>query len=248
MSHEFWIEPTDYTVDPGAPITANFRNGEKLKGVPLPYFDRRSIHLDMAHNTQTTALSPRNGDLPAIAITAPETDGLLILTHQTAPSSLKYKTWEKFARFAEHKDFADIKARHTARNLPEQDFFETYSRFAKSLIAVGNGTGTDRRTGLETEFVALTNPYDQTFDHNFRARLFDGDAPRPDAQVEMFDRASDGTVTITLHKTDADGYVTLPVTPGHSYLLDAVILRPAPQDDRSVWETLWAALTFAVPE
>ena len=42
------------------------------------------------------------------------------------------------------------------------------------------------------------------------------------------------------------------MTPGHTYLLDAVILRPVNEgaafdEDLPVWESLWAALTFAVP-
>jgi hypothetical protein len=77
-------------------------------------------------------------------------------------------------------------------------------------------------------------------------------APRVDAQVEVFDRAPDDTVTITLHRTDAAGLATVPVLAGHEYLFDAVVLRraPDPGDDPNapVWETLWAALTFAVPE
>jgi hypothetical protein len=41
--------------------------------------------------------------------------------------------------------------------------------------------------------------------------------------------------------------VNIPVKSGHEYLLDAVVLRAADPDDGAVWETLWAALTFAVP-
>jgi hypothetical protein len=82
--------------------------------------------------------------------------------------------------------------------------------------------------------------------------LFYQDAPRPDAQVEVFARAPDGTVTVTLHRTDAAGEARVPVAPGHDYLFDAVVLRPSleagSQERAPVWETLWAALTFAVPD
>ena len=72
-------------------------------------------------------------------------------------------------------------------------------------------------------------------------------APRPHAQVEIFAKAPDASVTVTTRQTDAQGTVTLPVLPGYQYLLNAVVLRPAPQDADYVWESHWASLTFAVP-
>jgi hypothetical protein len=56
---------------------------------------------------------------------------------------------------------------------------------------------------------------------------------------------------ITLHRTDADGIASLPVKAG-CYLVDAVVLRePTAElaaEAEIAWETLWAALTFGVPE
>jgi len=73
-----------------------------------------------------------------------------------------------------------------------------------------------------------------------------------DGQVELFEKAPDGTVEITLYRTDAEGIATLPVKAGHSYLVDHVVLR-IPSDElieasEVEWETLWADLTFGVPE
>ena len=55
------------------------------------------------------------------------------------------------------------------------------------------------------------------------------------------------TVTVTTTRTDTAGKARIAVAAGHEYLLDAVVLRPAPEGAKAVWETLWAALTFAVP-
>jgi len=80
--------------------------------------------------------------------------------------------------------------------------------------------------------------------------------PRIGAQVEIFERRSDapdaGPARITTVLTNDDGIALIPVKAGHDYLLDNVILRaPAPalaEAKGAVWETLWAALTFAVPD
>ena len=68
--------------------------------------------------------------------------------------------------------------------------------------------------------------------------------------MELFDRGPDGSVDVRLYRTDAEGRAVLDVAPGHAYLVDHVVMREVePADETgSVWESLWASLTFAVPE
>ncbi|WP_229884429.1 DUF4198 domain-containing protein [Roseobacter sp. MH60115] len=252
VGHEFWIEPKKYLIDPGAPVVASLRNGENFKGTSLAWFENRFTRFEMAMGEKITAVDGRMGDTPALQGTAPDQDGLLVVLHETAPSRLTYKIWEKFLKFADHKDFTTAASDHLAAGWPQEGFRESYTRHAKALIAVGSGTGQDRAFGMDTEFVALTNPYAREFDGQMRVQVLYQDVPRADAQVEIFDRAPDGAVTVSLTRTDAAGEASVSVTSGHSYLLDAVVLRPSPEAGTSetapVWETLWAALTFAVPE
>ena len=222
-AHEFWIDPVEYQVESGAPLVADLRNGQEFRGVSLGYFDRNFARFDLIGPDGTLPATGRMGDVPALDMVA-GAPGLWVVVHETMPSTLTYKDWDKFQAFADHKDFPDIAARHAARGLPDTGFKESYTRLAKSLIAVGHGRGADRVMGLETEFVALNNPYAGGIE-SMTLQLLYRDAPRADAQVELFDRAPDGSVAITLHRTDAEGRVSLPVRSGHSYLVDAVVLR-----------------------
>ena len=250
LSHEFWIEPHQYQVESGNPLLADLKNGENFKGISLGWFDRQFTRFDMHTSDKVLPVTGRMGDTPALQATAPQ-DGLLIVAHETTESMITYREWEKFLKFVDHKDFRDAVATHEANDWSKEEFREAYSRHAKALIAVGNGMGADRALGLETEFVALTNPYAEGFDGVMQVQVNYQGAPRIDTQVEVFDRAPDGTVNVTLHRTDEVGQTQVQVTPGHTYLFDAVVLRPSARagtDDRApVWETLWAALTFAVP-
>lgn len=245
VSHEFWIEPERFQVETGAPLSAQLRNGERFKGSAVPYFPERTARFELIRDGEVTPVGGRTGDIPALETVA-DGDGLAVILHETGPTLLTYQTWEKFAGFAEHKGFADIRARHEARGLPMENFKETYRRFAKALVAVGDGEGSDSDMGMETEFVSLSDPYDPNFEQNFKSRLLYQGAPRADAQVEIFDRSPEGEVVTTTARTDRDGVVSVPVTPGHDYLLDAVVLREA--EGEAVWETLWASLTFGVPD
>lgn len=251
-SHEFWIAPEKYQVESGSAIRADFKNGQEFKGATLSFFDRNSVRFDVAVGGRMGTVTARSGDAPALQLPEGSEDGLFVVLHETTPSTLTYKTWEKFAKFAAHKDFPDAEADHTAAGWPRDGFKERYTRHAKALIGVGDGIGADQMYGLATEFVALSNPYEAGFDGTMKIALYYGDALRPNAQVEVFAMAPDDTVTVTLHRTDAKGEAEIPTKPGHSYLFDAVVLRPAADAGGDpkvpVWETLWAALTFAVPQ
>lgn len=248
-AHEFWIEPDAYQVDPGEAMTARLRVGETFAGAEQTYLPRNFERFDMQCDGKLSEVLGRAGDRPALNVEATG-EGLCVIIHQTRDYTLTYRDWQKFVNFVEHKDFDGVLQDHAARGLPETNFVELYSRYAKSLIAVGDGAGADTEVGLLTEIVAEANPYTDDLSEGLPLRvLFDG-APRADAQVELFAKAPDGQVDVTLHRTDDEGRVTIPVQAGYAYLADAVVLRALSpeEDDDPVWESLWASLTFAVPE
>lgn len=245
LAHEFWIEPFEYQVQPDQPLRAHLRNGEDFAGSAQAYFTNRTQRLEVISDGTTHRLSPRLGDLPAIAREHPA-EGLNILIYESTPSQLTYTDWDKFQKFAAGKDFANIGQRHDARGLPRTGFSERYTRHSKSLVSVGHGQGADQETGMRTEFVALANPYTDALEQGLPVRLLWAGKRRGDAQIEIYAQAPDGTVTLSHIRTNSDGEALIPVTSGHRYLLNAVVLTPL-YDQPDVWETLWAALTFAVP-
>ena len=249
LSHEFWIDPQAYAVPEGAPLVADIRVGETLEGAAYSYIPPNFRRFEVVLGEDVTPVEGRAGDRPALNMAVPG-EGLAVIVHVTRDYTLTYREAEKFLNFITHKDFPGVLEQHAARGLPETGFVERYSRHAKSLIAVGGGAGSDREVGLLTEIVALANPFTDDLSAGLPVRVLYEGAPRADVQVELFARAPDGTVEVTLHRTDAEGRAVLPVTAGHSYLADAVVMRPVDPmgADNAVWESLWASLTFAVPE
>jgi hypothetical protein len=247
-AHEFWIDPLDFIISSDEPLEARLRVGQSFEGGSLSYLNRNFTRFELAFGADVTDVEGRLGQNPALRV-EDHGEGLAVILYETTDNRLTYDEWESFLRFAEHKDFPDIEARHLARGLPMTGFMESYSRHAKSLVAAGNGEGADREYGLRTEFVALANPYTDDLSGGFPIQLLLDGQPRADAQVELFDRDAEGEVTITLHRTDAEGRAVLPVEPGHEYLADAVtLLEVEPTaDSAAVWHTLWASLTFEVP-
>ena len=235
-----------------APIAADLRNGELFKGSQQSYFERTTTRIEATIGDTTAPIEGRMGDRPAIQLPAPQQNGLMILAHEAAPAVITYKDWPKFMKFVAHKDFSEAEATHTARGWDKEGFKETYTRHSKSLIAVGTGQGADRALGLATEFVALDNPYAADFDGVLDVELLYNDAPRANAQIEVYARDEEDMVEVTIVRTGDQGRAAIPVEAGMEYLLDAVVLRPAADAttvaEGPVWETLWASMTFAVPQ
>jgi len=250
QGHEFWIDPERFIVPAGAPIRADLRVGETFEGGAQILNPLRLRRHDVATGEGLLPGEGRLGDRPAIVQAVPE--GLAVILVATVDSKLTYSAFEDFEAFVTHKAAGWTVEAHGARDLPPSGFAEAYSRYAKSLVAIGDGAGSDRAFGLETEFVALKNPYSDDVSQGLPVEVLYGGAPRAGEQVEVFEKAPDGAVAVSTITTDGDGRALIAVRPGHRYMLDSVVLREPSAEvaeaTGAVWESLWANLTFAVPE
>ena len=249
LSHEFWISPQTYTVPAGGQLIADIRVGQFFEGSAYSFIPQRFTRFDLVMGDTVTPVDGRVGDRPALKMDAPA-DGLVTVVHQTGDSTLTWDDPALFDQFVRHKDFPWVLDINKERGIPETGFSERYSRYGKSLIAVGNGEGADREVGMETEIVALANPYTDELPDGLPVLVLYQGKPRADTQVEVFTKTSHGEVEDLFYRTDAEGKAMIPVKPGVEYLVDAVVMRELQQKvlKDPVWESLWASLTFRMPE
>lgn len=245
-SHELWLDAEKYQVEIGEKIDVSVRNGENFKGISLSYFPKRFVDFYWTQNDATRhAAKSRAGDSPAFSETAQD-DGLYRVIYQSSGDTLTYVKWEKFVNFATHKGFSKAPEAHLARGLPQTPIRERYTRYCKALVAVGNGKGADYAAGMALEFIALENPYQDETEDGLLIELRKEGVLFANKLIEIFQRDAQGAVTSWNMTTDANGRVLIPVKAGATYLVDSVVLRPVEDQDHT-WESLWAALTFAIP-
>lgn len=248
-AHEFWLQPLDYTIAPDAQLQVEWRNGEHMEGVDIPYLPQGPVRFEVVAGDTVTPYSGRLGDSPALQMPAPG-EGLAVVVLETIDTLLTYEDFAKFERFTQHKALTGVLDLHRERDLPKIGFTESYRRFPKALVAVGAGQGADRFMGLRIEIVALANPYTDDLSAGMPLQVYLDGKPRAGAQLSIFAKAPDGTITETFYQTDADGQVTVPALPGTEYLADSVDLYALPNNDTNmgpVWHSDWAALTYLVP-
>ena len=248
-AHELWISPESYRVAPGETIRAAIRVGEEFSGASYPWLPRGIERSEVVQGGAARPVAGRVGDRPAIAAPALG-DGLAVIVHETTDQTVRYEddfaTW---GRFTDHKGFPEAAERHLERGGAEDLVIEDYRRYAKSLVAVGSGEGADAAVGLDAEIVALANPYADGAGEVPVRVLYRGEAA-PGKLVEVFERAPGGGVEIAEVTTDAEGVARVPVRPGHEYQVDSVFLEELdpPSGTGATFGTLWANLTFLVPE
>ncbi|MDQ2088624.1 DUF4198 domain-containing protein [Marimonas arenosa] len=246
LSHEFWIEAQTYQVRPGGQIEAGLYNGQYFTGVEMAWFETRISHAGWMQGADSGGFDSRSGDRPALKLPAPG-PGLVQLLYQSTARKLTYTDWGKFENFAASKGNGWAIARHAERGLLRTGFSESYTRYCKALVAVGDGAGADRATGMEVELVALSNPYTEPPQAGLRVEMRYKGRPLPETQIDVFEKKDDGPAESFHVITDLAGRATVPLKPGHRYLLDSVVLREPETDGPHVWESLWASLTFEVP-
>lgn len=248
-AHEVWIEPLQWKVRQSDVVLANIRNGEYFSGFNISWNDEQTVRSEAWLRDNMFEVTGRLGDLPALKIQA-DTNGLLVFLHQSDHRTINYNDFGKFSNFLAEKGHESILDEHANRGLTETLVKEAYSRFSKSLIAVGPGEGTDAPRGLELELVALTNPYTLNPEDLMSVQLYYEGAPLSDNKVTVFERAEDGTVSEFFLQTDTDGKVSFPTSERMTYLIDSVVIREpskilVAKTRGAVWESLWASLTFS---
>ena len=247
LAHEFWIEPKDFRVEPGAAIRADLKTGQKFKGDVFPYLRDRFVSYRLTGRSGGGDVARYDGASPSLDVRAAQ-PGLNIVTYHSRPDRLIYRDWDKFTAYAEYEGLDQAVAEHRRRGLPETDFSETYIRCAKALIQAGPVTAQDRdrAIGMPLELVAQANPYAEEQSGAFAVRLLWRGEPLGGVQVAIFQDRGGGNVRRSVVRTGKDGIAFVPLDGGGRFLLNAVQLLPADPNSGDEWESHWASLTFAV--
>ena len=247
-AHEVWITPHSYYSAAQTPLQADIRNGQNFIGDPLRYRPNKIQTLAFLTPTDILPITGRLGDQPAIQTRAPIA-GQNILIYQSQPEKLTYQKFEKFADFVTEKADETLLKIHMQRGLPDKDFTEIYTRFAKSILVrdIEKKGLPDRYSGMEVEFVLENSWLHTDGANNLPIRLFYQDRPLAGAKITVFEKSVDRDISQKTLYSDKQGYVYVTPVSGHEYLVDHVTIRPIDPDKNTygaVWESLWASLTF----
>jgi len=248
-AHEFWIQPHAYRLEAGSPLVADVRVGMDFGGNQMAYLPSTINAFNITDADGPYKIEGRIGDIPAVNIT-PTGDGLQILNLFSTSSVLTWDEFQKFDDFVNLHGMSWVLERHAARGLPDVGFKEAYTRFVKSLVAIGGGAGQDHFTGMFFELVAGKNPYTDNMSGGMPITVLFKGEPLPDKQVDLFYRNLDGQVSRLSVQSDANGRALIPNIGDGEYMVNVVhMIEPFPEDQARTgvaWHSLWGSITYAI--
>ena len=247
-AHDFWIEPTRFSVTAGDRVELVLRVGQDLAGDRLPYINNWFSDYRVVAPDGTRPVEGLMGDDPAGSFAAREA-GVHVVGYRSTVDFVEMEP-AKFRSYLEDEGLEHVIATRAARGDSGKPAREIYSRCAKALVDVTGAS--DDETWSETlgytlELLPERNPYALAPGDSLPVQLLYEGEPIGGILVQAYvaDRPDDKFAA----RTDARGRVTLPLSRPGLWLVKAVhIIETPPDYARADWESFWASLTFRLPD
>lgn len=237
-AHDFWIEPSSFRPAPGERVAVRLRVGERLQGDPVPRNPERIERFAAVGQAGESEVAGIAGSDPA-GWTSPAGPGLHWIVYDSSHARVELAG----PRFDEYLAEEGLERIRELRQGGEGPVREIYSRCAKSLLRVGEGSaGFDRALGLELELIPEKDPYGLKPGEALPVRLLYRGEPLDGALVAAM--ASPGS---RVAARTSGGRVSLKLDRPGLWLVKAVHMVPATEGSGAEWESLWASLTFELP-
>lgn len=246
-AHDFWLQPAQFQVAVGAPLSATFQVGHGSLRERWNNNDRINMLGDFFAGRRDDRLRDLRSGGDADLITRLAPPGLHILGMQSkyASSELPAIRFNDYAKVEGLTLILKARQRMGKSGTPGR---ERYSRRAKSLIEVGmqkqsNQSSATRPIGLKLEIVPDRNPYALDASRILPVHvLYDG-RRLAGATVKLTNLANDEK-PVAIAITDQTGRARFRVPASGNWLLNVVWSEPVTDDKQVDFDTTFSSLTF----
>lgn len=241
-AHDFFIAPSSHRVAPGEAVSIVMHVGSAKEMDELPRSNRRIVRFDALLEDTTHAVAGKHGASPAGRV-AFDHAGVATIAFQSSHTDIELDG-PKFEAYLREEGLDDIVAERARLGVTATPGRESYARYAKTLVTVGDGAGGwDRRVGLPAELVALADP---RAGGTGRFQLFYAGQPRANARVDLLRIEQARVVSVAHARTDAEGKVALAIPGDGTWLVATTLMRQAPPELglEGDWESFWVSLEF----
>ena len=247
LSHEFWIDPKNYHLSNNEKAVANIFIGENFEGSPIP-FTKEYFKIAFLHSKDgKSKIKGRLGDIPAINIKK-LSKGLNVIQIESVTKYVEYKELVKFEIFTRQKGYPDLALKHKENYYPD-NFFESYKRYAKSLISLNNFNGSDVDTNMDLELIFLDNPL-KSLNKKKRILLEYKNNKLTNHKVAIMSLKNDYFKKEYVRTNEA-GYFNFYFKDDTKYLIESVVIIEGSnkkKDNYAKWHSLWTSYTLKTPE
>jgi uncharacterized GH25 family protein len=249
QAHEFWLMPQSFSVPRAQEFQLELRVGAGWPGESLgrnPAYIERFGLVDVKGER---GIAGQPGGDPAGTVVG-RTPGAAWAVFRSKRSEITLEA-TKFESYLRDEGLENIIEARRLNGTSDAPAREMYSRCAKSLLQVGDSAKASsaflkRNTGLTLELIPQTDPQQLRGGGSFTVQLLYLNQPLRGALVKALAQtaADEAKAAQITGRTDAQGRVSLPLSHGGVWLINAVHMVKAPSQLNADWESVWSSLTF----
>ncbi|MEM7244763.1 MAG: DUF4198 domain-containing protein [Acidobacteriota bacterium] len=245
-AHDFWIEPSAHRIAPADTVDLRLMIGERFQGEP---YARNPAHLrrfEAVGPSGRWSIAGRPGQEPA-GRTLFDRPGAHVVGYHSHGSLIEMPA-DDFDAYLAEEGLDHVLLQRAEGDDDDLPVRELFSRCAKSLLTVGPSRDDvlPGRLGLPLELMPEKPPWRLPIGETLPLQVVHDGRPLADALVRAC-RAGAPDHEIE-HRTDATGRIELALPLPGRWLIKCVHVRPAPPEVDAEWESLWASLTFEIPD
>lgn len=244
-AHDFWVQPERYAAAPGETVGLRLFNGDAFEGLPFLRDPKHLAEFFVVGPRGRTAVPGRPNRLEVGEI-GPLEAGAWVVGYRSNFTLTTMKA-ERFDAYLRKEGFEEARRIRAERGESAAPGREAYARAAKAIVeAGGDSAGYDAALGLPLELTPERAPAGMRPGEVFTVRLSLAGEALADAPVTAFAAAAPDFPLRA--RTDSAGRADLTLSHAGAWLVRAVHMAPAAPGRDADWESLWASLTFSVPD
>lgn len=249
FAHDSWLVADRHAIAIDQSVNVRFMTGEVFPIGDAATQPERVASFVVAKQDRTVPVEGISADDRSLGATySTSAPGLHIFGVALRPRMITLES-EKFDRYLRDERAVDaINLR--AEDRSAKDVVEQYTKFAKTVVAIGDLDSADRTfltpLGHRLEIVPLSNPMSWQSGANPGVRVMLDGHPWPGISVSAGRENSGAHAYSFSDRTNANGEIAIPLdVPGHWFIKAHFIRKAGPLDEHQ-WESFWATLTFQV--
>jgi uncharacterized GH25 family protein len=242
-AHDFWIEPSTFHPAGGTTVAVGLRVGQNFRGDPVPRFSRTIEKFIVRQDGRDEEVAgPENAD-PAGFLRAGG-KATAVIAYSTTGSYLELPA-AKFEDYLRQEGLEDILAARAKKGDSAKPGRDMFFRYAKALLA-GSRTSAaaSQPMGLRYEIVPDTDPTAGASPLRGLV-LYEG---KPLAGALVVAMLRDDPAVRLRARSDRRGGFSFALPRAGVWLVKSVHVVAASFFSHADWESLWASLTFQLPE
>jgi uncharacterized GH25 family protein len=243
-AHDTFVLPEKFRVATGETVVIGFHSSDAFPESTqlIKRLEDPTVHLP---GGSVFIMNIRPDGTRLVGSAAVPVEGHVIVTAINATATTDMKG-DEFLEYLTEEGLTHVVAARAQRGEAEKPTRERYTMYAKSILVAGAPSeGFKTVVGLPIEMVPEKDPYRLKPGEALPIRVLYRGVPAADVDVKA---ASSGVGIEKQHsvgRTDANGRILIPVTPGR-WRLHAIHMERSAQPDVE-WESVWTTLTFEIP-